>query len=277
MPRKINLALNSCPSKYWRAGSARERNHVSSIIRRGLRVRYTAKGPEILKGINFDVLSDDFMAMIGPSGAGKSTLIRCINRLVEPTSGSINLLGKDVIVLKARALRELRRDVGMIFQEFNLINRMSVMDNVLSGRLGYTGNLRSLFRHFPKKDIDQALYFLDRVGLSDHINKRADELSGGQRQRVGIARALMQQPNLLLLDEPTSALDPKISREVMALIRGIAQELGVPAVCNIHDVQLAKEFCNRIIGLQDGIKKFDGETSTLRDSDLEDIYAMEVL
>ena len=181
------------------------------------------------------------MAMIGPSGAGKSTLIRCINRLVEPTSGSINLLGKDVIVLKARALRELRRDVGMIFQEFNLINRMSVMDNVLSGRLGYTGNLRSLFRHFPKKDIDQALYFLDRVGLSDHINKRADELSGGQRQRVGIARALMQQPKLLLLDEPTSALDPKISREVMALIRGIAQELGVPAVCNIHDVQLAKE------------------------------------
>jgi phosphonate transport system ATP-binding protein len=244
---------------------------------RDLRVRYSAKGPEILKGIDFDVQSDDFMAMIGPSGAGKSTLIRCINRLVDPTSGSINLLGKDVIALKARALRELRRDVGMIFQEFNLINRMSVMDNVLSGRLGYTGNLRSLFRHFPKKDIDQALYFLDRVGLSDHINKRADELSGGQRQRVGIARALMQQPKLLLLDEPTSALDPKISREVMALIRGIAQELGVPAVCNIHDVQLAKEFCNRIIGLQDGIKKFDGETSTLRDSDLEDIYAMEVL
>lgn len=242
-----------------------------------LRIRYTAKGPEILKGINFDVLSDDFMAMIGPSGAGKSTLIRCINRLVEPTGGSINLLGKDVTALNVRALRELRRDVGMIFQEFNLINRMSVMDNVLSGRLGYTGNLRSLFRHFPKKDIDQALYFLDRVGLSDHLNKRADELSGGQRQRVGIARALMQQPKLLLLDEPTSALDPKISREVMTLIRGIAQELGVPAVCNIHDVQLAKEFCNRIIGLQDGIKKFDGETSTLRDSDLENIYAMEVL
>lgn len=244
---------------------------------RDLRVRYSAKGPEILKGIDFDVQSDDFMAMIGPSGAGKSTLIRCVNRLVEPTSGTINLLGHDVIALKARDLRVLRRDVGMIFQEFNLINRMSVMDNVLSGRLGYTGNIRSLFRNFPKKDINQALDFLDRVGLSDHINKRADELSGGQRQRVGIARALMQQPKLLLLDEPTSALDPKISREVMTLIRSIAQELGVPALCNIHDVQLAKEFCNRIIGLQDGIKKFDGETSTLRDSDLEDIYAMEVL
>jgi phosphonate transport system ATP-binding protein len=151
------------------------------------------------------------------------------------------------------------------------------MDNVLSGRLGYTGNLRSFFRAFPKEDVDQALYYLDRVGLSDHINKRADELSGGQRQRVGIARALMQRPKLLLLDEPTSALDPKISREVMGLIRDIATELGVPALCNIHDVQLAKEFCNKIIGMQDGYKKFDGATETLKDSDLEEIYAMEVL
>ncbi len=250
---------------------------MSVLSVRNLRVRYTAKGPEILKGIDFDVESDDFLAMIGPSGAGKSTLIRCVNRLVEPTDGQITLLGQDVRALNSRDLRGLRRNVGMIFQEFNLINRMSVMDNVLSGRLGYTSNIRSLFRHFPKEDISRALDYLDRVGLSDHINKRADELSGGQRQRVGIARALMQQPKLLLLDEPTSALDPKISREVMALIMKIAKELGVPALCNIHDVQLAKEFCNRIIGLQDGVKKFDGDTTTLRDSDLEDIYAMEVL
>ena len=250
---------------------------MSVLSVRNLRVRYTAKGPEILKGIDFDVESDDFLAMIGPSGAGKSTLIRCVNRLVEPTDGQITLLGQDVRSLNPRELRGLRRNVGMIFQEFNLINRMSVMDNVLSGRLGYTGNLRSLFRHFPKEDVHRALDYLDRVGLSDHVNKRADELSGGQRQRVGIARALMQQPKLLLLDEPTSALDPKISREVMALIMSIAKELGVPALCNIHDVQLAKEFCNRIIGLQDGYKKFDGDTKTLRDSDLEDIYAMEVL
>ncbi|WP_299841770.1 phosphonate ABC transporter ATP-binding protein [uncultured Roseovarius sp.] len=250
---------------------------MSVLSVRNLRVRYSAKGPEILKGIDFDVESDDFLAMIGPSGAGKSTLIRCVNRLVEPTDGQITLLGQDVRTLSARELRGLRRNVGMIFQEFNLINRMSVMDNVLSGRLGYTGNIRSLFRHFPKEDVHRALDYLDRVGLSDHVNKRADELSGGQRQRVGIARALMQQPKLLLLDEPTSALDPKISREVMALIMSIAKELGVPALCNIHDVQLAKEFCNRIIGLQDGYKKFDGDTKTLRDSDLEDIYAMEVL
>ena len=250
---------------------------MSVLSVRNLRVRYTFKGPEILKGIDFDVEGDDFLAMIGPSGAGKSTLIRCVNRLVEPTGGQITLLGQDVCALNARQLRGLRRNVGMIFQEFNLINRMSVMDNVLSGRLGYTSNIRSLFRHFPKKDISQALDYLDRVGLGEHINKRADELSGGQRQRVGIARALMQQPKLLLLDEPTSALDPKISREVMALILSIAKELGVPTLCNIHDVQLAKEFCNRIIGLQDGYKKFDGATATLHESDLEEIYAMEVL
>ena len=243
----------------------------------GLKVRYSAKGPEILKGIDFEVKSDDFFAIIGPSGAGKSTLIRAVNRLVEPTSGEIILLDHNVTELNAKQLHKLRRNVGMIFQEFNLINRMSVMDNVLSGRLGYTGNLRSFFRAFPKEDVDQALYYLDRVGLSDHINKRADELSGGQRQRVGIARALMQRPKLLLLDEPTSALDPKISREVMGLIRDIATELRVPALCNIHDVQLAKEFCNKIIGMQDGYKKFDGATETLKDSDLEEIYAMEVL
>ena len=148
---------------------------------RDLRVRYSLKGPEILKGIDFDVQADDFMAIIGPSGAGKSTLIRCINRLVEPSSGKITLLDQDVRSLSPKKLRGLRRDVGMIFQEFNLINRMSVMDNVLSGRLGYTGNLRTLFRHFSKPDIELALEYLDRVGLSDHIDKRADELSGGQR------------------------------------------------------------------------------------------------
>ena len=242
-----------------------------------LKVRYSASGPEILKGIDFEVKDDDFLAIIGPSGAGKSTLIRCVNRLVEPTEGTIELLGQDVCALKPRDLRMLRRDVGMIFQEFNLINRMSVMDNVLSGRLGYTGSMRSFFRHFAKEDVRKALMYLDRVGLSDHVDKRADQLSGGQRQRVGIARALMQGPKLLLLDEPTSALDPKISREVMGLIREIADELKVPALCNIHDVQLAKEFCNRIIGLQDGYKKFDGATETLRDADLDEIYAMEVL
>lgn len=243
----------------------------------GLKVSYTSTGPQILKGLDFSVTGGDFCAVIGPSGAGKSTLIRCINRLVEPTEGRITLFGQDVRALHGKGLRHLRRRIGMIFQEFNLVNRMSVMDNVLSGRLGYTGPVRSFFKAFPREDVDRALYLLERVGLQDHVAKRADALSGGQRQRVGIARALMQRPEILLLDEPTSALDPKISRDVMRLIRELADELKVPVLCNIHDVQLALETCNRIIGMQDGYKKFDGPTEGMCKQDLDEIYAMEVL
>lgn len=242
-----------------------------------LKVRYGSNGPQVLKGIDFEVGGDDFCAVIGPSGAGKSTLIRCINRLVEPTDGEIILFGQNVRALHGSDLRRLRCSIGMIFQEFNLVDRMSVMDNVLSGRLGYTGAFRSFFKAFPREDIDRALHLLERVGLQEHVDKRADALSGGQRQRVGIARALMQQPEILLLDEPTSALDPKISRDVMALIRELADEFKVPVLCNIHDVQLALEFCNRIIGLQDGYKKFDGPSERMRKQDLDEIYAMEVL
>lgn len=243
----------------------------------GLYARYSKTGPDILKDISFSVEDDDFFAIIGPSGAGKSTLIRCINRLVEPSKGEIIFDGRNVTSLPRRELRLLRRDIGVIFQEFNLIERMSVMDNVLSGRLGYTGNIRTLFRAFPRKDIDHGLQLLDRVGLIEFVDKRADELSGGQRQRVGIARALMQDPKMLLLDEPTSALDPKISREVMGLIKQMATELNVPCLCNIHDVQLATEFCNKIIGLQDGYMKFYGPTEEMNEAKLNDIYAMEVL
>ncbi len=244
---------------------------------RNLCAKYSKSGPEILKNVSFDVEEDDFFAIIGPSGAGKSTLIRCINRLVSPSSGTLRFDGREITTLRGGELRALRRDIGMIFQEFNLIDRMSVMDNVLSGRLGYIGNLRTLFRSFPRRDIESALQLLHRVGLQDHVDKRADELSGGQRQRVGIARALMQQPKLLLLDEPTSALDPKISREVMGLIKTMAKEFNVPCLCNIHDVTLAMEFCNKMIGLQDGEKMFDGPTAEMDQSMLDQIYSMEVL
>jgi phosphonate transport system ATP-binding protein len=219
----------------------------------------------------------DFFAIIGPSGAGKSTLIRCINRLVEPTEGDVILKGENITKMGKRALRKARRDMAMIFQEFNLVERMSVMDNVLSGRLGYVGTFRSLIRMYPKKEIRRALELLDRVGLSDFVDKRADELSGGQRQRVGIARALIQDPEILLVDEPTSSLDPKIAREVMGMIKTMSEELDVPVLCNIHDVQLALEFSNKVVGLQDGIKKFDGPTDQVDKSTLEEIYAMEIL
>ena len=241
-----------------------------------LKVSYTA-GKQILKGISFDVGPEEFVAIIGPSGAGKSTLIRCVNRLVDASSGSVWFGGQDLLTLNEGAMRAQRRNIGMIFQEFNLIDRMSVIDNVLTGRLGYTGTVRSLLRMYTKADIEQALRLLDRVGLSAHIDKRADRLSGGQRQRVGIARALIQNPKLLLVDEPTSSLDPKISREVMHLIREIAREFHVPVLCNIHHVELATEFCTHIIGLQDGVKRFEGKPSQLDKHALHDIYAMEVL
>jgi phosphonate transport system ATP-binding protein len=242
---------------------------------KNLRAGYS--GREILKGVSFTVNADDFFAIIGPSGSGKSTLIRCVNRLVEPDSGEVLFNGTDILKLDQTALRHTRRNIGMIFQEFNLIERLSVIDNVLTGRLGYTGTLRSLFRVFTKDDIAQALMLLDRVGLGEHVDKRADRLSGGQRQRVGIARALIQNPRLLLVDEPTSSLDPKISREVMGLIREMAREFHVPVLCNIHDVELATEFCTRVIGLQDGFKKFEGNPDKLDKRALQEIYAMEVL
>ena len=232
---------------------------------KNLRAGYS--GREILKGVSFTVNADDFFAIIGPSGSGKSTLIRCVNRLVEPDSGEVLFNGTDILQLDQTALRHTRRNIGMIFQEFNLIERLSVIDNVLTGRLGYTGTLRSLFRVFTKDDIKQALMLLDRVGLGEHVDKRADRLSGGQRQRVGIARALIQNPRLLLVDEPTSSLDPKISREVMGLIREMAREFHVPVLCNIHDVELATEFCTRVIGLQDGrqkIRRQSGQTRQAR-------------
>jgi phosphonate transport system ATP-binding protein len=242
---------------------------------KNLRAGYA--GREILKGVSFQVDADDFFAIIGPSGAGKSTLIRCVNRLVEPTGGQVLFHGVDLLQLDQARLREARRNIGMIFQEFNLIERLSVMDNVLTGRLGYTGTLRSLMRLFTAEDIRQALALLDRVGLGEYVDKRADRLSGGQRQRVGIARALIQNPRLLLVDEPTSSLDPKISREVMGLIREIAREFHIPVLCNIHDVELATEFCTHVIGLQDGVKKFEGRPGELNAQALHEIYAMEVL
>jgi len=250
-------------------------NYMAVLSIQDLRTRYSKNGPEILKGITFEVEHDDFFAIIGPSGAGKSTLIRCINRLVEPTSGSIMFCGQEITSMSKSRLRRTRRDIGMIFQEFNLINRMGVMDNVLSGRLGYTSNLRTMFRSFHRSDIEQALFLLEKVELSDHVHKRVDELSGGQRQRVGIARALMQNPKLLLLDEPTSALDPKISRDIMRLIKNMAQEFSVPCLCNIHNVNLAREFCNKIIGLKEGVTMYCGPTPLIDQAQLNLIYAME--
>ena len=232
-------------------------------------------GDHALKGVSFMVEKGQVVGLIGPSGAGKSTLIRCINRLVEPTGGSIYLNDVDLSRLSGGDLRRARRRIGMIFQEYALVERLTVMENVLSGRLGYVSFWRSLFRRFPQADVDKAFALLDRVGLSEHADKRADELSGGQRQRVGIARALEQDPELLLVDEPTASLDPKTSRQIMRLILEICRERGLPSVINIHDVMLAKMFVDRIIGLTAGEVVFDGVPAELDDAVLTRIYGEE--
>ena len=203
-------------------------------------------------------------------------MIRCINKLANPNSGEVDFKGEKLMNLKGQKLRNVRRRIGMIFQEFNLIDRMSVIDNVLTGRLGYMNTFSSLFRMFNKKDVGRAIELIEKVGLKDFANKRVDQLSGGQRQRVGIARALMQEPEMLLVDEPTSSLDPKIAVEMMELIKKIADELKIPVLCNIHNIELAKQFANKILGLQDGKKKFDDVTEKLTNDVLQDLYKFEV-
>jgi phosphonate transport system ATP-binding protein len=232
-------------------------------------------GTIALKDISFKVDEPQVVTVIGPSGAGKSTLIRCINRLVEPTSGTIKLDEIDIVALSRRELRRVRRRMGMIFQEYNLVERLTVMENLLSGRLGYTSFWKTYRRKFPPEDVAAAFKLLDRVGLSGYQDTRADALSGGQRQRVGISRALMQQPDLLLVDEPTASLDPKTSRQIMRLLVELAHERGTPALVNIHDVGLAQSFADRIIGLAEGQIVFDGTPEQVTTQVLTDIYGEE--
>ncbi|MCC5881950.1 MAG: phosphonate ABC transporter ATP-binding protein [Halomonas sp.] len=232
-------------------------------------------GDRALTDIDLTLPRGQVMALIGPSGAGKSTLIRCVNRLVEPTSGSIRLEDTELTRLSGSALRRARRSMAMIFQEYALVDRLTVMENVLSGRLGYVGFWRSFLRRYPREDIAEAFRLLDRVGLPHALDKRADALSGGQRQRVGIARALIQSPSLLLVDEPTASLDPKTSRQIMRLIRELCTERNLAAIINIHDVALAQQFADRIVGLRAGKIVFDGSPQALDAETLTTIYGEE--
>jgi phosphonate transport system ATP-binding protein len=229
-------------------------------------------GDEALKGVSMSVEGSETVAMIGPSGAGKSTFIRCINRLTEPSSGEITLDERELTKLDSDALRAARKDIGMIFQEYNLVERLTVMENVLTGRLGYVSAWNAFRRSFPAEDIERAYNILERVGLGDMENKRVDELSGGQRQRVGIARAVIQQPKILLVDEPTSSLDPETSETVMRLLTDIAAEREVPVLINIHEVDLALEHADRIVGLHDGELVFEGTPAELDETGLDRVY-----
>ena len=240
---------------------------------RGLKKTYHS-GDMALRGVDLCVHAQEVVAVLGLSGSGKSTLLRCINRLVEPDAGHVVLDGVEITALNRRRLREMRRHMGMIFQEFNLVERLSVLENVLSGCLGFTSTWRAVARAFSRADIDRALELCSRVNLIDQIHKRADQLSGGQRQRVGIARALMQNPKILLVDEPTSSLDPKIGREVMNLLASMAEEHHIPMLICVHDVALAMTYSKRIVGLRNGVKVLDDDTSAVDRSTIEAIYDM---
>jgi len=238
-------------------------------------VKAYVPGKPVLKDISFEVRGRSSVAIIGPSGTGKSTLIRCVNKLIPPTSGSVYVSGENITLLRGGELRKARRKIGMVFQEFNLVERLSVMENVLSGRLGYVSSWRAWWRKYPRKDVDSAFDLLESIGLIDFYQQRADSLSGGQRQRVGIARAIMQEPHVLLADEPTSSLDPKTSVEIMDLLIDLSAKHAIPLLINIHDVELAKRFTDRIIGLSQGGIVFDGPPAELTNDHLKKIYGGE--
>jgi len=232
-------------------------------------------GTQALYDVSFDVPQGEFLAVIGLSGSGKSTLLRCINRLIEPTAGDI--IWNDLNITKASddELRTIRRKIGMVFQHFNLVNRSSVLTNVLSGRLGYVNPAMSFLNKFPKRDIENAFKELDRVGIADKAYQRADALSGGQQQRVGIARAMMQQPAIILADEPVASLDPVLAHSIMQYLEKINKEEGVTILCSLHFLDLVHRYADRAIALNDGKMMFDGAPSEIDDDKFREIYGKE--
>jgi phosphonate transport system ATP-binding protein len=236
-------------------------------------------GTKALDDVSFTVEDGEFLIVIGLSGSGKSTLLRCINRLVDPTDGRIVWNGKDVTAAAGQELRLIRREIGMIFQHFNLVRRLSVEKNVLTGRLGYTKPSSALFDRFPPETRDLAHQAMMRVGIAQLAQKRADELSGGQQQRVGIARALMQEPDMILADEPVSALDPVLAHNILQHLEGLNRE-GMTILCSLHYLDLVQRYATRVIGLRDGRVVYRGTREEIRqmtDEEFQDIYGEEAV
>ena len=249
-----------------------------------LEIRHLTKvyddGTVALKDVSFTVNEGEFLVIIGLSGSGKSTLLRCINRLIDPTEGEIIWHGKDLAKLKGNDLRMARRDIGMIFQHFNLVKRSSVLTNVLSGRLGYTPTMQSFLGKFSAADKDKALSALDRLGILNQAKKRADELSGGQQQRVGIARALMQDPSMILADEPVASLDPVLAHSILQNLENLNQEEQMTIICSLHYLDLVQRYSTRVIGLRDGEIVYQGtreEIQKMTDEQFKDIYGEEAI
>ena len=237
-------------------------------------------GTVALREVSFTVEDGEFLVIIGLSGSGKSTLLRCINRLIEPTEGQIIWDGVNVPQVDADELRRIRRQIGMVFQQFNLVKRSTVLTNVLSGRLGYVNPWTSLLHRFPRKDVRMAQEALERVGIADQANKRADELSGGQQQRVGIARALMQQPRMILADEPVASLDPVLAHSILGHLERLNQEEGITLICSLHYLDLVQRYATRVIGLRAGQIVYRGSREEIRamtDEEFKDIYGEEAV
>jgi len=228
-----------------------------------------------LDNVSFEVPKGQFLAVIGLSGSGKSTLLRCINRLIEPTKGSILWNGEDITAASPDELRRIRRRIGMVFQNFNLVHRSKVITNVLAGRLGYTNPAWSLFNRFPKEDIEKAIQQLNRVGIADKGEYRADELSGGQQQRVGIARAMMQDPDIILADEPVASLDPVLAHSIMKYLEDINKQDGVTVLCSLHFLDLVHRYADRVIALNEGKLVFEGLPKDIDDNKFKEIYGRE--
>lgn len=231
-------------------------------------------GTVALKDVSFSVADGEFLVIIGLSGSGKSTLLRCINRLIDPTEGRIVLDDADITKASPGDLRRLRRHIGMVFQQFNLVKRSSVMTNVLSGRLGYVNPFLSLAGVWSKADRDRALNALDRVGIKDKASERADALSGGQQQRVGIARTLMQEPRLILADEPVASLDPVLSHSILQYLEQLNKE-GITVLCSLHFLDLVHRYATRVIALKDGVKVFEGLPKEINRAKFKEIYGEE--
>jgi phosphonate transport system ATP-binding protein len=232
-------------------------------------------GTQALTDVTFDVPEGQFLAIIGLSGSGKSTLLRCINRLIEPTEGTILWNGQDVTRASQEEMRKIRRRIGMVFQHFNLVHRSKVITNVLAGRLGYINPALSIFNKFPKADMQMALDRLDRVGLRHLAYRRADALSGGQQQRVGIARALMQNPEMILADEPVASLDPVLAHGIMQYLEDINHTDGVSVLCSLHFLDLVHRYADRAIALNEGYVVFDGHPKDIDDAMFKEIYGQE--
>jgi phosphonate transport system ATP-binding protein len=232
-------------------------------------------GTQALTDVSFSVKPGEFLAVIGLSGSGKSTLLRCINRLIEPTEGQIIWNGEDITAASQDEMLRIRRKIGMIFQHFNLVSRSKVITNVLAGRLGYVNPAMSLLNRFPKSDRDMAIKQLNRVSIADQAYKRADELSGGQQQRVGIARAMVQEPDIILADEPVASLDPVLAHSIMQYLETINQEDGVMVLCSLHFLDLVHRYADRAIALNDGWLMFDGPPKEIDDAKFKEIYGKE--